>query len=488
MIIIYVEVNNTRIIIHDYEFNNRLERILSIWDPVYFKVSYSHFRKKIKSNKLIIPGYFSIDYLKNILSIDERDILFNYNDNPGKEINISLIREPRDKIQKRSINFLIDELHPDYNNNPSAMLNLETGYGKTYCAINFIYQLGTTAIVLVDQNKILEQWRESILKFTNIAPSEICAINSSHAIDKLFNINNNKYKIYLGSLMTLISYTNGKKWNLINKLFKYLGIGLKIFDEAHILFANQFSIDANTNVWKNIYLTATPKRSDKIENKIYQLSFSDIPKFGMENENIKENYHTICYVNINTKAPFKVIQECNKNRYGFDSKRFGDYCFKEVFNKYIEVIDEIFKATINKNKNKDRDDKIALVVEKNEHVEILYNHIKENYKEFTVGKYSGLIENKQKRNEELNNRIIVTTLKSFGKALDIPKLRYLICLTTFSSQVITKQLLGRLRNNFNSSSIYFDICDVSIRNCLSHRKYRRAILDDKAKNIITIDL
>ena len=156
--------------------------------------------------------------------------------------------------------------------------------------------------------------------------------------------------------------------------------------------------------------------------------------------------------------------------------------------KYIDLIDEIFKATINKSKNKDRDDKIALIVEKNEHVEILYNHIKENYKEFTVGKYSGLIENKQKRNEELNNRIIVSTLKSFGKALDIPKLRYLICLTTFSSQVITKQLLGRLRNNFNSSSIYFDICDVSIRNCLSHRKYRRAILDDKAKNIITIDL
>ena len=108
--------------------------------------------------------------------------------------------------------------------------------------------------------------------------------------------------------------------------------------------------------------------------------------------------------------------------------------------------------------------------------------------DITIGRYySGLSDTE--RNETMSADIIVTTDASMGTGTDIKGLEAIVSTIPTSSEILTTQMLGRLRRLNNREVFYFDIMDKGFKECtvqLSSRK--RKVYDRKAKLIQVVEI
>ena len=160
------------------------------------------------------------------------------------------------------------------------MIALNTGEGKTYLGVAYTAYMNMKTIIITASVNWLEQWEKRIIEYTNILHREICFIKGTATINNLFRkpIDEvDRYKVYLITHATILNYANTNGSDKVGELFNHLGIGVKIFDEAHVNFDNMVCIDYHTNTFKTLYLSATPARGDEGENKIFNLYFKNVP-------------------------------------------------------------------------------------------------------------------------------------------------------------------------------------------------------------------
>ena len=287
-----IVVKHTRIEINNYELGDcpKLEYFFTIYDPLRHVSYLKGLEYDDENKKLILPRGLDISWLENVLlgeaTLDSKYDEFDYVSEP-----IMIKYTPRDEEQKEAIRFILGKAEYNSNTRKSQLcINLNTGKGKTYVTIMAISYWLVRSVVIANTKGIINQWKEKILEYTDIKPREIYIIEGSTSIDRLFNRDVSEYKIYLASHATIKSYGDRYGWDKITKLFKYLKIGIKVYDESHQNFDNILKIDFHTNTYKNLYLTATPQRSAKDEDQIYQLAFKNIPKIDLFKE--EDDPHT----------------------------------------------------------------------------------------------------------------------------------------------------------------------------------------------------
>lgn len=477
--------STTSIAIYDYKSGHykKFKNTLTVWMKTKFGGTYKNWEAFIEDEEnevLYIHKGIELKLLGSYFPYHKYE--YDNIGTPYKKItNIKLTCKPRDDIQKKSIDFLLSkgEDFSQYADETQRMLCLKPGAGKTYCAINYITQIKLIPIILVDSNKLVEQWKESFINFTNLTEDDIFEISGRSSVEKIMKMKKIPYKVFIAKHQTLQSYCKDD-WTLINNIFCKIGIGVKIIDEAHAYWKNIFFIDLYTDIAQTVYLTATPYVSNPYENEVYKKMFSDVVMYGW-NLKFDNVYHNIYYVSWNSK-PTDIEVYNMSNSHGFDSNRYNDYLLlDENINNYLEMLDEVVTAF----KSKFSDTKLAIVVNCNNMVEYLYNHYKNDdvfdEKEYSVGMYCGLIKNKQERSLELEKDIIITTVKSFNKAVDVDNLSVLINTVSISSKTLIDQLTGRLRYNENYKSNYIDITDEGFKQCKNHLKLRSRFLDKISK-------
>ena len=126
-----------------------------------------------------------------------------------------------------------------------------TGKGKTVMALEVIRRLGATALVIVDQNFLKDQWIARIQEFLGIPKSKIGVIQGNVCDYE------DKY-IVVAMIQTLFQ----KKYP--EEVYDYFGT--IIVDEAHIAGAPMFSRALMQFPAQNrIGISATPHRNDNLE-------------------------------------------------------------------------------------------------------------------------------------------------------------------------------------------------------------------------------
>jgi hypothetical protein len=482
-----IEVLTTSIIIHNYKQGNYqgLGKRLSVWEKTKFGGSYctwSAFIVDEENETMTIHKGINLNELMKYFP--NHTIETDISGKPCKYMKLKLTIEPRSLIQSESVNFLTNKgTFFNYNNETQKFLCLKPGVGKTYVAINYITKTGRIPIVIVDNDKILQQWKDSFKKFTDIKDEEMFVISGSRTIKKLMKQTNNPYKVYLASHRTLDSYCNNN-WSLLNNLFQKIGIGDKIFDEAHVEWKNIFYIDCNTDVKNTIYLTATPSRSSYNEQEVYERMFNNIVTYGLE-ESRKEKY--IRYIEVVWNSLPTEFQELNmSNNHGFDSNAYNEYLLKkDVYPKFKELLINLLNDLWKKNP----DNKIAIVVNCNNMIQTLYDDFKDyNFinGKVSVGRFCGLVP-KAKKDLELDNQLILTTLKGFGKGVDVDNLAIVINTVSISSKVLVEQLSGRLRYDPNIKKYYIQITDRGFKQCRSHSRIRNKLMEQIAKKMFLLE-
>lgn len=139
----------------------------------------------------------------------------------------------------------------------SGVINLACGAGKSKAAARLIHDLQTTALILVDQERLAMQWKEVI--------QECMGVTASVWMGAKRNLG----PITIATFQSLYSHIKNKQ--LPEGFFE--NFGMTIYDETHIVPASTFSAVASKTRSKYVLgLSATVKREDGLSPLIFAYS------------------------------------------------------------------------------------------------------------------------------------------------------------------------------------------------------------------------
>lgn len=462
-----IVVRRTHIDIYDYDLgdNRSLEASLSVWDKTTHRLIPKGYVYDMENRVLMIPRGVSIHKLEMSFNT-QAEVDYSFDQYRTFYQEVSLKYKPRSEDQIEAIKFILAMDKYKENERKSMLsLNLNTGKGKTYCAIASMAYLGIASIIISPTLDLLDQWNRFILEYTDINPDKIYKISGSPSIQKLLSRDPATYDIFLCSHATLNSYGNTYGWENVGALFKYLGIGLKYYDECHLNFENMLLIDSYTNTFMSYYLTATMGRSNFSEDIIFQTYFSNVPSINLFNK--EEDPHTrYVAIKYNSKPSPLDIEYC-KNNYGLDRMKYPGYVVDQPnFENLLYILMEKALA---------KPGKCLWYIGTNEGILRVKNWIYEHYPEMigNVGVFTSLVTDPEIKAQQLERKIILSTTKSAGAAIDIKDLVETVNLAEpFKSRVLAQQTLGRTRNN---NTIYKDIVDLGFDQTRKFYNFKRPI-------------
>ena len=326
----------------------------------------------------------------------------------------------------------------------TGVLCATTGFGKTVIAAKIISKLKVNALVLVNRNSLLEQWKERLSYFLDINKKEIGQIGASKE-----NLNG---KLDIASVQSLT-----KKENMEDLVKNY---GLVIVDECHHVAAYGFEQVMKAIRSKYVYgLTATPTRKDGLHKIIY-MQCGDI-RVRVANRELKQN-RKMEHVVIVKNTGYKFIGEEEKQKLQI-SELLNDMC-NNVFRNEI-IIEDIKQSVLQ--------GRIPIVLtERVDHLKILKEGLEEKLKGLGIPVviYKGTMGKKQavevqnilrEADEEGRPRIILATSSSIGEGFDDSRLDTLFLTMPVSWKGRIIQYVGRLHREHDGKNkvIVYDYLD-----------------------------
>jgi superfamily II DNA or RNA helicase len=431
---------------------------------------------------LKVPRGLGIDVVKN--SLDYDNIKYTVIDDTvvyaaPRKIQFSMKKEPKNDEQIRSIKFLNDTKERQ------KMLCLDVGRGKTYCATHYIKDEGVAALII--SYNLSEQWLNKITEYTDCVSGKdiVLIVGSSFLEECLSGPKRHLPKLYICSMSTLISFANTRGPASLQKVVDALGIGIKIFDEAHMRFLQFNKIDLNMQVANTIYLTATPGRSKLAEKKMFSKIYYNVKTYGNTIEGYN-NHYIIRYITYNSK-PNHSDQKTFSSIRGLKSTSYSRY----LFDTYPTFVNRLVSSYMKPIFEKDKNAKILIIIDWLKDMQLVQNQfLQDPYikaMNLTVGTYCQLIRDPKEKEEQLKRNIIIGSIGSMQNGKDIYNLQAIFPFTQFSSEIVTQQLLGRLRPIKDKDVVYYDIGDSGVQAIMKQRFLRKRIFLQRSLTSITED-
>lgn len=333
----------------------------------------------------------------------------------------------------------------------SKLVELQTGKGKTFSTLYSLlnWELRTAIIV---PKMYLGIWVEDIPKNFKINKSnrELLVVNTSKDLRNLIAYSgtkeyekNTKFVCFTTGVMN--AYCKAFKDTYQSdeydcppwELFHRLGIGIKIVDEVHKNFHQNFMLDIWLDVQQCINLSATMESSDQEQNRYYELAFPKEERCPpIPYDKFIEVVDFRYFLGINTKINSKQRGMGTYSHVQFEESVMKNKGFLE---NYLNVITacadmEFFRI-------KDPGEKLLILCSTKKFAKILKDHMAKKYPNEKVGTY--LQEDSYDVLAEYT--ISISTVMSAGTGVDIPKLRTNIMTQALGSKQSNEQCLGRTR-------------------------------------------
>lgn len=472
-----IHVHHTSIKIPNYTLgdNDKVEKMLSVWNESYFRFDSIGFHYNEDKKELLLPRGLDLGYIENSFQMP---VQMEYEPDPFEPVSYRLKIEPRSDIQRKSISYLLGEGDFAYTKKHSQLtLNLDTGDGKTYCVIAALTFMKTKSMIITHNDSIKKQWYDSILKMTDLNDQYIFNIDGSAAIKKLMKMEKIPYKLFLVNHRTIQSYAKKNGWEEVSNVFKKLKIGVKVFDEAHLEFENLLKTDLHTNTKKTIYLTANFERSAHKQNRVFSLCFKNIAKYGIETKKEKRKHIIYVPVMFDSKPPMD-IRAGMKGRHGLDRNKYSDYLIDTpIFFDVLRWLLEYFKG---------KEGRMLVLTSKINSTDAVYEYLKEVVEDRSLGVYNSKIEDSIKQ-EALTKDIISSTPKSMGTGTDVKDLRFVIMVEPYTSAITANQTAGRLREyGEDEYTFYLELIDTGFPEVVRMYKKRLPVFKKKCHKIFEL--
>ena len=368
-------------------------------------------------------------------------------------------------IQVDLINEILNKHYDD------AFVNLQTGYGKTLLSIYLISVINCKSLVICYSKTVLKQWVNSFLKDTNMNPKKLIILDSSKDLYNISQgiVDKTNFDIFLCTPKVLISFGERYGFLLMNDIFKNLGIGIKIVDEAHKHINSIAKINGVTNIKHNYYLSADFSQSDRVKRNLYYRLFRGIPVVKPA-EKVMEDLKYIqgIVVEYNSCPTTKEIKS-TRNRNQFDAYRYMKYQMNNgyMINVLRHVLDTITKANTSGKK-------ILVLVNLIDHVDELYQLLQTEYGDiYNIGRFHSRVPQDEKNITTTACNLIISTHQSFGVGVDCHDIKYVIN-TCVVNYIEDNQAAGRARppKDPNEECFYFMFVDRGFKKVSEKLPYR----------------
>ncbi len=271
---------------------------------------------------ILIPRFYPLN--EDVYSITD--------DGDSIEVESNII--PRNKRQENSIDFLID--------NDCGILKLEPGSGKNVISIAAMSHIKKRTIIFVHKDSLMNQWKDEIIKHTNLSESDISRLSSSSYKDDF------KKPIILSTVQTVLKCLSSDKKEDFIFYIQNSGLGLAFFDECHTTVGpEQFSKVSICLKCKRIHgLSATPQRTDGNDD-IIRWHLGNIKYFEAEsNELLKPKIYMMYFPHdVYNKKRIKYLTWGGS----FNISRYQSQLYKSE--SYISTCCNIIRKLYNQGKN-----------------------------------------------------------------------------------------------------------------------------------------
>ena len=417
---------------------------------------------KYKDNDImILPRYYN--------QVFDVPAITTENVEPKKQdkIDIKMIKHPtpRDPEQQKAVDFMTGDTM-------SGVIKAYTGFGKTWCTIRAICDLQVKTIIIVDKEKLRNQWVESF-EITNLTKKDIGIIKGRASFDKAI-----KKPIVIATVQTLSAVMEDKYFVSNNdylKKFFEAGFQMMVLDEVHKTSTTPFFSKASAFfMTKRIYgLSATPKKSNEQATKILNSYFGNKIFVPDDSNKVKPSVIMIMYnSNIQAKTKKWISFGGRFNYVRYRKKLVEQETYLELSNKVIET----FNA---------KEDTTGILFASHE-----INFLETIQKSFPD---SGIVHAGTDQSE-MTKRLIFATHGSVTAGLSINHLNKLIIGTSISGNGNNlEQISGRItrdHTNKETNPEIIDFVDVGFSNVLKQavsrfNEYRR--LGIEVKKLIAYD-
>ncbi len=341
----------------------------------------------------------------------------------GAKVNIKFLGEPR-PIQVPILEKTIK--HMDMTD--GGLICAGCGMGKTAMALYIACHYKVKTLIIVHKTFLLNQWKERITQFTNarvgiIQQDKVDVEDKDIVVGMLQSIAKDKYDSDI-----------------------FMDFGLVVFDEAHHAPSEYFSKALPIiNCHKSLALSATPKRSDRLEKVLFWY-FGNVAYMAPPNVNNMVNVKAYNY-----DVKDKNFKEA-RVRFGGDVNRPKTINRLVSIDKRNQFIIDIIKEIM-----EEPGRKILILSDRIEHLDTLKTMI-DSIDMYSCEYYIGGM--KQAKLDLASEADII--LGSYGMAsegLDIPTLNTLIMATPRSE---IEQSVGRItrRCDPNIQPLIIDIVDM----------------------------
>ena len=367
----------------------------------------------------------------------------------GESINTTFKGDLR-PLQKE----IVAQIVPHLEKNDGGVLCLPCAAGKTVLALYLACIFKVKTLVIVHKTFLLNQWKERAEQFTD-ANIGIIQQNKVEVDGK---------DLVIGMLQSIAK----EKYD--SDIFR--DFGLVIFDEAHHAPSQYFSKALPLIATKlTIGLSATPKRSDKLEKILYWY-FGDIMYKSEVQENNKVLVNIVNYKLDHPKFREYKLYTGDVNR----PKTINSLITIGRRNKYI--VDNLEEVLIEEGR------KIIILSDRIEHLQLLKDRLDQR-EITTTAFYVGGMKQKALKESELA-QVIFATYGMAAEALDIPDLNTLFMVT---SRKEVEQAVGRILRKINPNirPLIYDYTD-QLPSFIRQNKSRKKLYNKMGFEIKVIDV
>lgn len=372
--------------------------------------------------------------------------------------------------------------HP---NSHQWFVYLSQGLGKTLLSVYLASLFNVKTLIMCYSTDILLQWKKTLKEKTSMDMTRVLLIDKS-TILKLIHKGTfpvNDFDIFMCTPGLLTSFCKKNGFDLLSPTLKKMGIGFKIFDEAHRNIANIIKINAFSNIDRTLYLSGDFAQSNPRKDLLYKRMFHGVAIIQPSEELMNTLKYTEAIVVEYNSHPSVNETASIYTRRGFSGYDFMKYQFTTtVFFDVLDfIIGHISKANVEKYK-------ILILVNMIDHVDILYDKLKDKYSDrYTLGRFHGKVDDEEKEFAKNTADMIVATYQSFSTGIDVTDIKFVIS-TTACTKIDDNQASGRARPLADGSScFYFMMCDKGIAYVSKTIQYRLEYLTEtKIKKITRI--
>lgn len=343
---------------------------------------------------------------------------------------------------------IIEALRDDHY---SRSLTLQTGKGKTACALAALVDLGCRTVVMIPP-KYFGIWEREIQNLLPDTVKRLMPVAGTNALkalietalsgdlqDDIFLISSATYRAYIDAYehhrqaITTLGYPVPPP-----RFHEAIGAGVQINDEFQDDPGLVFRTDLFTNIQKQIYLSATPYTGSEYVTKMINVMIPEhtacpLPEWDSYIDVIALTYDDPEVKRKDYLTPFK-------NSYNHARYETRMLKAKRRRNRYFAMVKRIVDGVFIKDREPGQ--KCLILCATVEFIKELTKYLNTAYPDLKVGMHvSGSDYRKLMAND-----ITVSTIKSSGTGVDIPDLREVIKLHATDSKKDNMQVLGRLRH------------------------------------------